>query len=325
MKLHIPLASVLLLGSIISNSAHADTPLLVAGTPVTVPGGSAKFDFMAFDDDNHRIFASHPGKGTLVVYDTQAGTVQQLDTDGEVNGEAIDRVDSKLFVGGGNQKVLVFDLATLKKTDEISLTGPADCLTFDAKNDTLYADHDDGKEIWTINGSTDKIGSSVAIADAPEVLVYNKKADKLYQNIKPANEIQVIDPATNAVTATWPTAPLTSPHGLAVDSKAQHLFVAGDGKVDLIDMATGKVLSTVNIASGYVDQIAFDKSSKRLYCASKIGDISVVQETDDTIALLGMVQVAVGTHTLAVDTVTHTVWAATFDDKGSYLQPFTMP
>ena len=325
MKLHIPVVALMFASSLLQIGAHADSPLLVPGKAVAIPGGSAKFDFMAFDDDNHRILASHPGKGTFVIYDTQAGTVQQLDSDGEVNGEAIDRADNKLFVGGGNQKVLVFDLTSLKKTDEISLTGPADCLTFDSKNDTLYADHDDGKEVWTINASTDKITGSVAIADAPEVLVYNKKADRLYQNIKPANEIQVINPATNTVEATWPTAPVTSPHGLAVDSKAQHLFVAGAGKVALIDMATGKVLSSVDIAPGYVDQIAFDKGSKKLYCASSVGDISVVQETDDTITMLGMVSVPKGTHTLAVDTVTHTVWASTFDASGSYLQPYAIP
>jgi len=324
MKLHIPVAALMFAGSLLQIGAHADSPLLVPGKAVAVPGGSAKFDFMAFDDDNHRILASHPGKGTFVIYDTQAGTVQQIDSDGEVNGEAIDRVDNKLFVGGGNQKVLVFDLTSLKKIGEISLAGPADCLTFDSKNDTLYADHDDAKEIWTISGSTNKITGSVAIADAPEVLVYNKKADRLYQNIKPANEIQVINPITNAVEATWPTAPVSSPHGLAVDSKAQHLFVAGAGKVAMIDMGTGKVLSSVNIAPGYVDQIAFDKGSKKLYCASSVGDISVVQETGNTISMLGMVSVAKGTHTLAVDTVSHTVWAATYDANGSYLQPFAI-
>ncbi len=307
-------------------AARADAPLLVPGTPVTVPGGKGGFDFMAVDAKRHRLLATHPGKGTFVVYDLQAGTVQQLDTDGKVNGEAVDEADNKLFVGGGNMKVVVFDLTTLKKLDEITLTGPADCLTFDPKTDTLYADHDDGTEVWAINGQTDKIIKAVAVADAPEVVVYDAASDKVYQNIKPANEIQVIDPATNTIVATWPTAPMTSPHGLVADDANQRLFDAGQGKVDLIDMTTGKVLSTVDIAPGYVDQIAYDSGNGRLYCASSIGEISVVTvKPDGTLTLLGMIATPHGTHTLAVDPATHTVWVSTQDDTGSYLQPYTVP
>lgn len=310
--------------SLLPLSAHGSTPVLKAGKAVTVPGGPAKFDFMAVDAARHLLMAAHPGKGTLVVYTLTTGALQQLNTDGEVNGEAVDKADNKLFLTGGNQKVVVFDLTTLKKTDELTLTGPGDCITYDAQNGTVYVDHDDGNEIWVINASTDKVTGRISIAGAPEVLVYNKKSDRLFQNIKPANEIQVINPATNAIEATWPTSPVTSPHGLAVDSKAQHLFVAGDGKVDLINMADGKVLETVTIAPGSVDQIAFDKGNKRLYCASRVGDISVVQETGNTITLLGMVPVLKGTHTLAIDPDTHIVWASTFDSKNSYLQPFTL-
>jgi DNA-binding beta-propeller fold protein YncE len=315
-----------LLGALSPLAAHADAPLLTPGKPVTVPGGKAGFDFMTMDAKDHLLLASHPGKGTFVVYNLQTGNLQQLDTDGKVNGEAVDRADNKLFVGGGNMKVVVFDLTTLKKTDEIALTGPADCLVFDSTNDTLYADHDDGKEIWAINGATDKITTSVPIADAPEVMIYDKKSDRLFQNIKPLNEIQVVDPSTNAVVATWPTAPMTSPHGMAIDRKTNRLFDAGEGQVDLIDMTSGKVLSTVAIAPGYVDQIAYDRSNGRLYCASKVGDISVVTETPDgKLTLLGMVPAPKGVHTLAIDPETHTVWASTYDDAGSYLQPYTLP
>ena len=91
-------------------------------------------------------------------------------------------------------------------------------------------------------------------------------------------------------------------------------------------MTSGKVLSTVAIAPGYVDQIAFDPGNSRLYCASSVGDISVVQEMPDgTLSLLGMVATPKGTHTLAVDPVTHTVWASTYDSRCSYLQPYLLP
>ncbi len=319
-----------LLGGLVCPAVHADAPVLTADAPIVVPGGSGHFDWMAVDAPRHRLLASHPDKGTLVVYDLATGDLKQLDTDGEINGEAVDEADSKLFVAGGNQKVVVFDLTTLAKTGEIALTGPADSVAFDLKNDTLYADHDDGTEVWAIDGKTEKVTGAVTIAGAPEAMAYDPAADRLYQNVKTANSVQVIDPSKNAVEATWPTAPMTSPHGLALDAAAQRLFTAGQGKVDMMDLKTGKTLATVDIAPGYVDQIAFDSALRRVYCATApkgadAGQISVLQETPDgaALTLLGRFDSPKGTHTLAVDSLTHAVWISYADSKNSYLEKLT--
>ncbi len=309
-----------LLACVFPVSALVPSPILTPQAPIIVPGGPGGFDWMAVDAQRHRLLAAHPGKGTLVVYDLKSKSLQQLDTDGKVNGEAVDPVDSKLFVAGGNQKVVVFDLKTLAKISEIPVTGPADSIEFDPKNDTLYVDHDDGTEVWTINGKSEKVTGSVKIQDAPEALAYDPKSDRLYQNIKPANCTQVINPATNTVEATWPTAPMTSPHGIALDASTHHLFAAGEGKVDMMDMQSGKVLATVDIAPGYVDQIAFDPANKCVYCASKVGTVSVVQENGDSASLVASIPVPQGTHTLAIDPHTHDVWISYADKDNSYIE-----
>lgn len=306
---------------------RADAPLLTAQTPVVVPGGPGHFDWMTVDAPRRRLLATHPGKGTLVVYDLKTKTLRQLDTDGEVNGEAVDEADNTLFVAGGNQKVVAFDLTTLAKTGEIALSGPADAIVFVPKNDTLYVTHDDGAEVWTVNGRTKTLTGRVVIAGAPEFLAYDASTNRLYQNIKPADCTQVINPATNTVEATWPTAPMTSPHGLAIDGVTHRVFSAGQGKLVVMDQKTGKVLTTVGIAPGYVDQIAFDPETKRVYCASSPKDgpsqISVVQETPDGRAvLLGNVPTLKGSHTLAVDPQTHHVWVSGADDRNSYLTEY---
>jgi DNA-binding beta-propeller fold protein YncE len=304
--------------------AASPAPLVLAQT-VPVSGGAGHFDFMQPDRRAGRIYASHPGKGTLVVLDLKTHTVQQIDTNGEINGIVVDRADNKLFACGGNQKIEVFNHDTLAKTDEISLTGPADDLVLDTKTDTLYVDHDDGTEAWVVDAKTDKLTGSVTLAGAPEVVAYDSTSDKLYQNIKPANEIQVIDPATNKVVSTWPTAPMESPHGLVVDSRNNRIFDAGNGKVDVIDLQSGKVLQTIDIAQGYVDQIAFDRSQNRLYCASSVGALSVIDTSGDKVSLLGIVTVPKGTHTLAVDPTDHGVWVSCYDDTSSFLQEYKAP
>ena len=319
-------ACAALLSTLAVPALAADTPLLTPQTPVVVPGGPGGFDWMLVDAPRHRLLASHPGKSTLVVLDLKTKTIQQIPTGVEINGIAVDEADNKLFTAGGGQKVVVFDNTTLTKTGEIALTGPGDDIVLDPKTDKLYVCHDDGAEDWVFNAKDNTLAGTVTIAGAPEYVAYDPGTDRLYQNVKPANVTQVIDPATNKVVATWPTAPMTSPHGLAVDPKTQRVFSAGQGQVVMMDQKTGKVLSSVSIAPGYVDQIAFDADSGRLYCAcGDAGVISVVQEGQTDITLLGNVPSHHKSHTLAVDPGTHAVWISYSAADNGYLQQFTLP
>ena len=306
-----------------AHTASADTTLLTPQTPITVPGGPGGFDYMQIDPVKHRLYASHPGKTTLVVLDLTTNAVQQLPTDTKINGIAVDEADNKLFTAGGGGKVVVFDNKTLAKTAEITLSGPGDDIVLDPKTDRLIVCHDDAAEDWVFDAKTNALITSVPVAGAPEYVMYDAGTDRIYQNIKPANVLQVINPATNAVEASWPTAPMTSPHGMAINFKTHHILSAGQGKVVLLDENTGKVLSSVSIAPGYVDQIAFDAGTQRLYCAcGDAGVISVVQETGDGVTLLGNVVTHPKSHTLQVDPATHAVWISYTDPTGSYLQEY---
>jgi DNA-binding beta-propeller fold protein YncE len=318
------LVNVLLAAALLGSAAPlyaADAPLLSPQTPIAVPGGPGGFDYMQIDPIKHRLLASHPGKTTLVVLDLTTNTVQQLPTDTKINGIAVDAADNKLFTAGGGGKLVVFDNTTLAKTAEITLTGPGDDIVLDTKTDTLYVCHDDAMEDWVFNARDNSLIGLVPVAGAPEYVMYDPGTDRLYQNIKPANVLQVINPTTNKVEASWPTAPMTSPHGMGIDFKAHHILSAGQGKAVMLDETTGKVLSSVDIAPGYVDQIAFDQSSSRLYCAcGTAGAVSVIQENGDNLSLLGTVVTHPKSHTLAVDPATHAVWISYTGDTGSYLQ-----
>src|SRR5260221_6031597 len=120
----------------------------------------------------------------------------------------------------------------------------------------------------------------------------------------------VICPGTNSVAAPWSTIRAQGPHGLAFNPKTHRLFSAGkNGKLVVLDSVSGKSLGSVDIAEG-VDQIAFDPGNQRIYCASGQGKLSVLQETEETAKSLGHLATPSGTHTLAVDPKTHSVWIA---------------
>ncbi len=302
-------------------SAAFAAPPLKAHPSIVVPGGPGGFDWMLVDRAQNRLYATHGGTKTLTVLDLKTNAVRQIAA-GDVAGVAVDAPDGKVFTGGGDQKVVVLDNKTLTKIGEVAVTGPVDDIKFDPKNGLVYAAHDDGAEDWVIDAKTEKLVGTVAIPGAPEALAYDAGADRLYQNIKPADCLNVIDPATNRVVATWPTAPAKSPHGLVLDPATGRLFSAGgNGRLVVLDIKTGKVIASATIAPG-TDQIAFDPRNKRIYCASR-GFVSVVQETPGGVRPLGNVPSPKGAHTLAVDPVTGDVWISYSDAKSSYLERFT--
>jgi len=87
----------------------------------------------------------------------------------------------------------------------------------------------------------------------------------------------------------------------------------------VMDCTTGVCLESVDIVPG-VDQIAFDAGNQRIYCASGgQGKLSVLEETGDGAKSLGDVATPKGTHTLAVDPETHSVWIAFPKEGASYI------
>jgi DNA-binding beta-propeller fold protein YncE len=107
-----------------------------------------------------------------------------------------------------------------------------------------------------------------------------------------------------------------------VDEQNAVLIAGGTGKLVLLDLATGKVLASTDIAPK-VDEIAYDPGLHQAYCASGTGVISVVSVDKGALKTLDSIPSAQGAHSIAVDPKTHTVWIAFAKDKNAFVQPFT--
>ena len=313
--------AVLFASLTVSSMLHAEgkSPL-VAQKPLTIPGMAGKFDYMNIDSKNRRLLAAHTAAGTLEVIDIAENKVLATIPVGTIQGVINDKTNDQYITGNSkDHKVVFIDRKTLKITGEVTTDGPVDDLEIDTKSGMVYADHDDGKDVWVIDPKTKKLVGSVVIPEAPEFIVYDAPTDKLYQNIKSDGTVQVIDPATNKVSAVWQSA--EGAHGLAIDHKMGRVFSAGNkGQLFIFDIKTGKKLGSVEIAPG-TDQIAYDAKLKRVYCASK-GFLSVVQITQTGATLLANVASPAGAHTLAVDPKTHSVWVSYADKEHSYVQEY---
>jgi len=310
---------LLALGTALCPLSLVSAPLTL-GEPMAVPGTKGGFDFLEVDQQLHRLLADHTGNKSLDVFNLPDGKLIKSIATGAAQGVAIDVAHNSYYVTVSDQKKLVeVDRRALEVSGSVDLPGPPDALTYFPKTGKVYVDHDDGEDLWVIDPAAQKIVATITIPTAPEYILYDPVFDALFQNIKSTPVTLLIDPTSNTIARTWSTLPAEKPHGLAIDPKTRRLFSAGgNGKLVVMDCATGVCLQSLDIAPG-VDQIAFDPGNQRIYCASGQGKLSVLEETVEGAKSLGEVETAKGAHTLAVDPDTHSVWIAFPKDGVAYI------
>ncbi|MDP9066082.1 MAG: YncE family protein [Pseudomonadota bacterium] len=292
---------------------------------VDIPQSTGKFDFLRVDAKRNRLLAAHENDETADYIDLAKHTlVSRVKVGGAVD-HAMDTESKFYYVSVQEAKrVAVVDAATLKEVNSVKVAGPTDAIIFEPKNHRVYVTHDEGADVWVIDPATAKVVGTVQIPGVPEFMVYDPKADKIYLNIKNKDVVAVIDPASNKVVASWPTAPATHPHGLALDADKHQVYASGDnGKLVAIDTQSGAVTGSVDIASK-VDQIAFDEAMGLIYSAGP-DKMSVTRTTGAKLEALGYLSTSPTAKNVAVDPATHAVWTTYTDGKNSFAKGWSPP
>lgn len=307
MKL-LSLALLSTVAPIISLSAAEE--ILTKEAPIAITNSHGGFDFIEMDQANSRLLLPHSGNGTLDVVDSASGKLIKSISTGKAQDVAVDSRGGNYYVAVSKEKKLVtVDSSSLEISGEIPLPDAVDLLAFDPKNGIAYIGHDNATDVWAVDVNAKKVVATISIPEGPEAIVFDDKNNRIYVNASSGDAVVVVAPASNSSIASWPTAPAIAPHGSALDVEGHRLFVAGGkGKLVAIDVTSGKVVSSVDIAPK-VDEIAYDPSLKRVYCASGTGVLSVVDATGD-LKLLGTVTTQKGVHSVTVDQKSHAVWIA---------------
>jgi DNA-binding beta-propeller fold protein YncE len=217
----------------------------------------------------------------------------------------------------------IVDSTKLEMTGEVPLKGPADLLNFNPQNGRAYVCNDEVPELYVIDPSGKKIVATITFpGKGMEDLAFDEPFKRLFQVVKEANTVSVLDVSNNSIVETWPTAPATNPHGMALIPDTDYLLVAGGaGKLVLMSRSNGRVLASAEIAAR-VDEMAYDPKFHTAYCASGQGKISVVSVKDGQLTALGDVPNTAGCHSIVIDPQTHIVWVAYAKGDQSFAQPF---
>jgi len=270
-------------------------------------GGSGGWDYVALDNTNRRIYASH---GTAVeVVDPDAGkVVGQIPQLHGVHGIAIAPELNKGFITNGQSKsVTVFDLKTLAKLGEPATGTNPDAVCYEPKTQRVFTFNGGSNDSTVIDAKTNEIVATLPLNGKPEFCVADG-AGKLYNNLEDKSEVIEIDAAKPTVTRRVSLAPAEGPSGLAIDVKNKKLFSVCDNKMMAVtDIATMKVIATPAIGTG-PDAAGFDPGLGLAFSSNGDGTLTIVKLVNGKYETTDTVTTERGARTMTVDPKLHRVY-----------------
>ena len=263
--------------SIISG-AQQKPPLQLLHTTPLPELQEGDFDHFAVDLAGNRLFCTAEANGKVLIFDLKTNQLLHTIPDLKLPHSLIYRSDlKKLFViDGGLGEIRIFDAASYQPTGTIKLRPGAGPMAYDSSTRYLYVmsggrDGDMPESYLNVVDTT----SGKILAEAKmssndvEALLLEKSGPRLFVDVRGSNTIDVLDRGTRKVLASWPLAQVAKkPAKMAFDEADHRLFIGArdPAKLVVLNSDSGAVVTTLPGAP-MVDDMVFDRQSKRIYFA----------------------------------------------------------
>ncbi|HVN49045.1 MAG TPA: cytochrome D1 domain-containing protein [Bacteroidota bacterium] len=274
-------------------------------------GGEGGWDYISFDAQSHRLFASHGNHVSVISTDSDKVIGDIPKTEG-VHGIAVADELGRCFISNGRTStVSIVDLKTLQLTDTIAVGKNPDAILYDPFSKRVFVCNGRSSDVSILDAATGKVVSTLPLNGKPEFSATDGKG-KVFVNIEDKSEITAIDAKEMKVLATWPIKPGEEPSGLAIDAEHERLFaVCGNKLMVVVDGENGTVLASLPIGER-VDGCAFDPGTGLAFSSNGEGTVTVVrEETPSKYSVLETVKTQAGARTITVDPTTHTLYLPT--------------
>jgi DNA-binding beta-propeller fold protein YncE len=278
----------------------------VSETPLT--GGAVRFDYTALDAGRGLLFVAHMGAGQLVEVDVRAHTViRTLGDLPNVHGVIVVPGKHRVYATatGRNQMVAVDE-----DSGAVVFTAPTDTypdgLAYDPIRNTVWTTNEHAGSETVIDADTGSVRATVPLGGEVGNVVYDLTTDRMVVAVQGRGDLAVIDPASFAVTDRIPTAGCDHPHGHALDTGAQVMFVgcADNATMVSVDLSRRTVSDHQTVGES-PDVLAYDEGAHRVYVAAESGWVSVFDHSRGHLTPRGSAHLADGAHSLALDPATH--------------------
>lgn len=255
-------------------------PLQLVQT-IPLPGVKGKFDHLAIDVAEHRMFVAAKINNTVEVVDLQsARRIRSLNGFAEPQG-ILYLPDKQLVVAnGGSGEVQLLDGATLNVLQRFSFGADADNIRYDSEGSRIYVACGDGA-IGTIDLATKTTLPEIKLPAHPEAMAIEPNGHRLFVNVPKVNTVFVLDRSTAKVATEWKLTKAKSNYTMAFDEGHHRLFVGcrQPASVIVFDTTNGKEIGTFPIGDE-TDDMFYDATHERIYVTGADGTLDAVQQLD---------------------------------------------
>jgi YVTN family beta-propeller protein len=280
-------------------------------TKAIAVGGEGGWDYITFDAQSHRLFASHGNRVMVASTDSDKVVGEILKTEG-VHGIAVANEYNRGFISNGRAStVSIFDLKTLQVLDTASVGKNPDAILYDAFSQRVFVFNGRSEDVSVLDAKTDKVIETLPVGGKLEFAATDGKG-RIFVNVEDKGEIVSIDAKEIKILSRWSLNPGEEPSGLAIDVEHHRLFSVCGNKVMVVsDYENGKVVATVPIGDRS-DGCAFDPGTGLAFSSNGDGTMTVVQkDVAGTYSVLETVKTRIGARTITLDPVTHTLYLPT--------------
>ena len=266
-------------------------------------GGEGFWDYLAYDAQGNRLFVSRQDRVLVISADSGAELGVIPDTQG-VHGIALAPKLGRGFISDGKANaVTVFDLKTLKRIEDLPVTGEnPDAIVYEPRHARVLTMNGRSKNATVIDAKTLKVVATLPLPGRPEFAVADGHGH-VFANIEDLAHLVEIDVATPKLLADWDLAPCEGPSGLARDARHHRLFsVCHNQQMIVVDDRNGKVVAQVPIGNG-PDASLFDARRGLAFSPNgRDGTITVVREaTPDRFEVVQTIATQKSARTAALD------------------------
>lgn len=240
--------------------------------------GDVSMDYITYDPTTNSVWVPGGNTGAVDVVDAATGKVRQITgfQTKEVEGPRGKRIfgptavsigEGVVYIGNrGDSTVCAFDSRTLAKGACGHLEAVPDGVSYVAPTKEVWVTTPGEKSIRVLDSQTLAEKAHLTFDGNPEGYAVDPVRGRFYTNQEDLDKTLAIDLKTHKTVATWnPSCGKGGPHGIGLDAKAGHLYIACDALAEVMDVGhDGAILSKLDTGDG-VDDIHYEPATHMLY------------------------------------------------------------
>jgi DNA-binding beta-propeller fold protein YncE len=281
---------------------------LVAELPL--PGGAKRFDYQSLDPSSGKLYIAQMGAGRLLVFDSKTDrVVASLPGFPRITGVlAVPQLHRVYASVAGRHELVVLESPALRVRNRIAGIQFPDGIAYAAGAHKIFVSDEFGQRDVVVDARADSGIGVVTLGGEAGNTQYDPVGGRIWVAVQTRDQLVAIDPGSDSIVSRYDLPGGDHPHGLFIDSPHRLAFVACEGNARLLVFDLNSLRVTGSYAVGDdPDVLAFDPALQRLYVAAESGVVTVFEERERALQLLGEYR-APAAHSVSVDPATHRVY-----------------